>query len=94
MRFCDNGMMRDATPEEMRDLHKSVIVGEQAEHTRPLTAQEVTAMLISRQGNSLAADDNTALRMAEFYPVWGSGVSNAVGFKVQSGYGESCASRP
>ena len=40
------------------------------ERTRPLTAEEVTAMLIRQQINTLDVDDNTALRMVEFYPEW------------------------
>jgi hypothetical protein len=85
MRFCDNGVMRDATPEELNELHKSMIAGKQAERSRPLTSEEVTAMLISQQVNSLTVDDNTALRMVDFYPAWESGTAYAVGFKVSHG---------
>lgn len=56
-----------------------------AERTRPLTAEEVTAMLIRQQINSLTVDDNTALRMVEFYPEWATGTDYAAGFKVQHG---------
>ena len=31
------------------------------------------------------ADDNTALRMREFYPEWAAGVGYATGYKVQHG---------
>lgn len=55
------------------------------QRTRPLTAEEVTAMLIKQQINSLTVDDNTALRMTEFYPEWGSGQAYTAGFKVQHG---------
>ena len=82
MRICDNGVMRDETPEELRELHESMIAEKRIERTRPLTAEEVTAMLISQQVNSLCVDDNTALRMVEFYPVWEIGTAYAVGFKV------------
>lgn len=51
--------------------------------TRPLTAEEVNAMLIRQQINSLAVDDNTALRMREFYPDWAAGQDYPEGFKVQ-----------
>ena len=56
-----------------------------AERTRPLTAEEVTAMLIRQQINTLEVDDNTALRMVEFYPEWASGQAYTAGFKVQRG---------
>ena len=50
---------------------------------RPLTAEEVTAMLIRQQINTLTVDDQTACRMREFYPEWASDTGYAVGFKVQ-----------
>lgn len=56
-----------------------------AERTRPLTAEEVTAMLIRQQINSLTVDDSTALRMAEFYPQWASDTDYTAGYKVQRG---------
>lgn len=57
------------------------------ERSRPLTVEEVTSMLLTQQVNTLEVDDNTALRMREFYPAWAEGVSYAVGFKVRSGDG-------
>ena len=36
--------------------------------TRPLTEDEVAAMLVRQQINTLTVDDQTALRMLEFYP--------------------------
>lgn len=49
-------------------------------NTRPLTAEEVTAMLIKQQINSLTVDDNTALRMAEFYPEWKDLIGTTVAY--------------
>ena len=66
---------------EERGAQKDIII----ERTRPLTAEEVTAMLIRQQINSLAVDDNTALRMTEFYPDWAAGQDYATGYKVQHG---------
>ena len=57
------------------------------ERIRPLTENEVSRMLLTQQVNTLTVDDNTALRMREFYPAWAEGVSYAVGFKVRSGDG-------
>lgn len=51
--------------------------------TRPLSAEAVTAMLIAQQINTLAVDDNTALRMTEFYPEWAAGTAYTVGYKVR-----------
>ena len=55
------------------------------ERTRPLTEQEVTAMLVRQQVNTLEVDDATALRMAEFYPEWSAGQAYTAGYKVQHG---------
>ena len=49
----------------------------------PISQTTVSKMLIEQQINTLAVDDNTALRMKSFYPEWTSGVSYAVGYKVQ-----------
>ena len=55
------------------------------ENSRPLTAEEVTAMLIRQQINTMTVDDNTALRMLEFYPDWAADTAYPAGYKVQYG---------
>ena len=57
------------------------------ERSRPLTAEEVSRMLIEQQVNTLDVDHNTALRMKEFYPEWVVGVAYPVSFKVRRGDG-------
>ena len=52
---------------------------------RPFTESEVNRLLIAQQINSLAVDDNTALRMREFYPEWAEGQAYTAGYKVQHG---------
>ncbi len=83
MRVCDNGIYRDATAEELAAIQQSQATYEAAERTRPLTADEVSRMLIAQQINTLEVDDNTALRMTEFYPAWEADTDYAAGFKVQ-----------
>lgn len=56
-----------------------------SERTRPMTESEVTRLLIAKQINTLSVDDNTALRMREFYPEWAAGQDYPEGFKVQRG---------
>lgn len=58
---------------------------EKIERTRPLTAEEVTALLIKQKINTLSVDDNIALRMVEFYPEWAAGQDYTAGYKVQHG---------
>ena len=55
------------------------------ERTRPLTEDEVAAMLIRQQINTIAVDDNTALRMVEFYPEWSAGQAYTAGYKAHRG---------
>ena len=78
MRKYVNGKAEEITEEE---IAKAVLM----ERTRPLTSEEVTAMLIRQQINTLAVDDQTALRMTEFYPEWTSGQAYAAAYKVQYG---------
>ena len=77
------------TDEEIAELQeqaeRDVARAKVLERTRPLTAEEVSAMRIAQQINTLTVDDNTALRMREFYPEWAAGVDYGTGFKVQRG---------
>ena len=43
---------------------------EAEEKRRPLSSSEVQEMLVRQQINTLTVDDQTALRMLEFYPEW------------------------
>ena len=65
------------------DIYAEHTAWEAAERTRPLTESEVSRLIIAQQINSLTVDDNTALRMVEFYPVWEADTDYAAGFKVQ-----------
>ena len=53
------------------------------ERTRPLTESEVSRLIIAQQINTLIVDDNTALRMTEFYPEWAADTEYTIGYKVQ-----------
>ncbi len=83
MKIIENGIVREMTPEEVAEFQKQSAIAEAQEKSRPMTADEVVQMLIPQQINTLTVDDNTALRMLSFYPEWVTGVSYAVGFKVQ-----------
>lgn len=87
MIIYDNGVYREATPEDMKKF--ALTPAEIAlENTRPLTAEEVTAMLIKQQINTLGVDDNTAMRMVEFYPAWNGLIGQTVdkaGFRFTYG---------
>ena len=79
-----NGEYLDLTTEELAAMEAAQAAYEAAERSRPLTLDEVNRMIITQQINSLAVDDNTALRMAEFYPEWKDLIGTTVdkaGFK-------------
>ena len=67
------------------DDKKAQIESQIAENTRPMTESEVSRLIIAQQINSLTVDDNTALRMVEFYPEWASDTAYSAGYKVQYG---------
>ena len=83
MKIVENGIMRDMTAEEIAAMEADAAKFEAYERTRPLTAEKVTRLLIAQQINGLTVDDNTALRMLEFYPDWASGIAYTAEYKVQ-----------
>ena len=85
MPYITKDGVRDFTPEEIAAMQADEKRFELMEKSRPLTADEVSLMLIAAQINTLSVDDNTALRMREFYPEWASGVDYPAGYKVRDG---------
>lgn len=73
------------TPEEITAMQSEAKRFELMEKSRSLTESEVNRMLIAQQINTRAVDDNTALRMVEFYPDWSAGQAYTAGFKAQHG---------
>ena len=85
MKYWKNGIqyeMPDPTAEELTQMQKEQRKAELIEKSRSLSTEEVTAMLITAQINTLTVDDNTALRMQSFYPTFDS----IVGQKVKQGF--------
>lgn len=80
-----NGKIIEYTESEIAKMNSEKAVGIALEKSRPLTAEEVTALLIKQQINTLSVDDKTALRMLEFYPEWSAGQAYTAGYKVQYG---------
>ena len=87
MRIFDGKTYRDMTAEEIAELQEAQAAFEAYERTRPLTESEVSRMLIAQQINTLTVDDNTALRMKDFYPTFESIIGQTVkqGFKFTHG---------
>ena len=80
-----NGRCIALTAEELAAMEAEAARYAAQERTRPLTEQEVTAMLIRQQVNTLEVDDATALRMVEFYPEWSAGQAYTAGYKAHRG---------
>ena len=70
MKIYENGIIRDMTAEELAEMQEAAAQAEAEEKRRHLSAEEVAAILVRQQINTLTVDDQTALRMAAFYPEW------------------------
>lgn len=83
----DGRTYREMTAEEIVARQTEVTKASLMERTRLLTTDEVYRMIITQQINTLEVDDNTALRMKEFYPAFESIVGQTVnsGFKFTYG---------
>ena len=77
--ICERGL----TADELAQMEAASRRARLEEASRPLRSEEVLAMLIPQQINTLAVDDNTALRMLAFYPEWAAGAAYTVGHKVR-----------
>jgi hypothetical protein len=82
-----DGNIVEMSADELLERVKRDRIARIEESTRPLTSEEVTAMLITQQVNTLSVDDNTALRMKQYYPMFDSIVGQTVpqGYKFQYG---------
>ena len=81
-----NGEYVVMSAEEIAAMYAEQAESEAYERTRPLTAEEVAAMLVRQQINTLEVDDQTALRMRRYYPTFtelvGHTVSQGTKFRV------------
>ena len=78
-----NGECIEMTADELSAMQAEAARAEAQERTRPLTESEVSRLIIRQQINTLDVDDQTAVRMTEFYPAWESGQAYTAGYKVQ-----------
>lgn len=85
MKIYENGIIREMTTEELTDMRDAAAQAEAEEKHRPLSFSEVQEILVRQQINTLMVDDNTALRMVEFYPEWSAGQAYTAGYKAHRG---------
>ena len=83
MKKLINGKLVNMTAEEIAEIQAEAAQAALLEKTRPFTEGEVIRMLITQQVNTFEVDDNTALRMKEFYPVWAENTGYIVDYKIQ-----------
>ena len=81
-----NGKYIELTEEEITAMQDAAAQTEAEEKRRPLSFSEVQEMLVRQQINTLAVDDQTALRMRRYYPTFaelvGQTVSQGTKFRV------------
>ena len=65
-----NGKRYDVPAESISAMEDAAKRADAVERHRPFSAEEVTRLLIAQQVNTLDVDDQTAVRMTEFYPEW------------------------
>lgn len=82
MMIYDGKAYRDMTSDELVQIEDEYRKAKLEEASRSLSQSEVLSMLIPQQINGLTVDDNTALRMLDFYPDWTAGTAYTVGYKV------------
>lgn len=85
MKININGVIREMTEEELAEAQKAEHAARVEEALRPMSFEEVSAMVITAQINTIPVDDKTALRMKSFYPVWAENTAYSVGHKVLFG---------
>ena len=78
-----NGKYIEMTAEEIAAVKFESIKAQMQERKRSLTAAEVATLLIRQTVNTLEVDDNTALRMMDFYPEWTENTAYTAGHKVR-----------
>ena len=85
MKICENGIICEMTTAEITAMQDAAAQAEAEEKRRLLSFSEVQEMLVRQQINTLTVDDNTALRMVEFYPEWSAGQAYTAGYKAHRG---------
>ena len=81
----ENGVLREMTEQEIAEAQDMADKRAAEEKKRPLTEGEVLRILFATQENALAVDDQTALRMMDYYPEWAAGTAVGIGYKRRRG---------
>lgn len=82
MRKMVNGKYIEMTEEEISQHEHERKTFEAQEKHRPLTLDEVNSILIKKQINTVEIDDQTSVRMLDFYPTF----TEVIGQTVNQGF--------
>lgn len=87
MRKLVNGKYIDMTAEEIADIAKHNAIRKSTEKYIPMSVEEVNRLIIEHRVNELPVDNETALRLKSYYPVFESIVGRNVGKGFKFNYG-------
>lgn len=82
-----NGQIVDMTATEIAAMEAAAAQFAAEERHRPLTEPEIMSMLLRQRINTLSVDDQTALRMLDYYPIWESLTGTEVAAGTRLTYG-------
>lgn len=77
-----DGKMVEMTKEEIAEQEARTAEWEKQEKTRPLTAEEVLHLTLSKTINTMPIEDETSLRMVEYFPT-PEATTYSVGDRIQ-----------
>lgn len=70
MKISENGILREMTPEEEKQWLADVAKAKREQEQAPASPEEVLRLLVAPTINTLALDNNTALRCLSYHPEW------------------------
>ncbi|MBQ7786162.1 MAG: hypothetical protein IJ381_08485 [Clostridia bacterium] len=80
-----NGKIVELTADEITEMHREQGRAAVQERKRPLSENEVLSMLLRQSVNTITVDDQTALRMMDYYPAFAAGMTVSTGDKLTYG---------
>lgn len=85
MKKLVNGKYVELTADEITAMHREQERAAVEERKRPLSENEVLSMLLRQSVNTITVDDQTALRMTVYYPVFAPDMVVTVGDRLTYG---------
>lgn len=80
-----NGKQVEMTTDEITAMRREQERAAVQERKRPLSENEVLSMFLRQSVNTITVDDQTALRMMDYYPAFAPGMTVSTGDKLTYG---------